>query len=44
MLPLENWRPTNLYLKEICVICKAASVYVWFTAGTAAEDFEMSQV
>lgn len=27
-LPLGNWRPTNLYLKGICVICKAASVYV----------------
>lgn len=23
-LPLGNWRPTNLYLKGICVICKAA--------------------
>lgn len=28
MLPLGNWRPTNLYLKGICVICKAASVYI----------------
>lgn len=27
-LPLGNWRPTSLYLKGICVICKAASVCV----------------
>lgn len=25
-LPLGYWQPTSLYLKGICVICKAASV------------------
>lgn len=28
MLPLGNWPPTSLYLKGMCVICKAASACV----------------
>ena len=46
MLPLGNWPPTSLYLKGMCVICKAASVCVPSDSllGRPWKDFEMSQV